>query len=59
MEELKNAIASALLERYGESTERGCYINGAWLSVDAISTLIFDVIDVHDHLFIDEETATY
>lgn len=59
MEELKNAITSALLERYGESTARGCYINGAWLSVEAITTLIFDVIDVHEHLFVDEENTTY
>ena len=58
MEELKNAIESALIERYGESTERGCYINGAWLSVDAITTLIFDVINTLDHVFIDEENAT-
>lgn len=59
MEELKNAIESALLERYGESTNRGCYINGAWLSVEAITMLIFDIINIYGHLFIDEENATY
>lgn len=59
MEELKTAIDSALFERYGENTSRGCYVNGAWLSVEAITTLIFDVIDVNNHLFIDEENTAY
>ena len=59
MEELKNAIESALVENYGEINSNGCYINGAWLSVESIALLIFDVINDNDHLFADEENATY
>ena len=33
-------IKEALKKRYGEITDRGCYVNGRWLSLDAILEII-------------------
>lgn len=59
MEELKNAIASALVEAYGDIDDKGANIRGRWISTSAIYTLICDVIDVNDSLFKDENLTNY
>ena len=36
----KREIIKAIIEHYGESTDRGCYINGKWLSIERIIEII-------------------
>lgn len=36
----KNEIIKAIIRYYGEITDRGCYVNGKWLSVEKIIEII-------------------
>ncbi len=36
----RDAIVKAIIDRYGEITDRGCRINGSWLSVSEIINII-------------------
>jgi hypothetical protein len=54
MEELKNAIEIALIKRYGEINDLGCYKNGAWISTETILNLICEIINENENLFIEE-----
>ena len=54
MEELKNAIETALIERYGKIDNLGCYNNGTRTSTEIIFNLICDIINKNEHLFIEE-----
>ena len=33
-------IIKSIIDYYGESTDRGCYINGKWLSIEQIIKII-------------------
>lgn len=36
----KNEIIKAIIKYYGEPSNRGCYINGKWFSLDKIIEII-------------------
>ena len=59
MEELKKAIAEALIEAYGDIDDRGANVRGRWLSTEAVYILISDVIAVNDNLFKNEDLVIY
>lgn len=33
-------IIKAIIEHYGEISDRGCYVNGKWLSIEKIIEII-------------------
>lgn len=33
-------IIKSIIDYYGESTDRGCYVNGKWLSIEKIIEII-------------------
>jgi hypothetical protein len=54
MEELKNAIETALIKKYGSIDNLGCYNNGSWISTEIVFNLICEIINENEHLFIEE-----
>jgi hypothetical protein len=54
MEELKNAIETALTKMYGGIDNFGCYKNGAWISTEIFFNLFCEIINENEHLFIEE-----
>jgi hypothetical protein len=36
----KREIIKEIIEYYGEPTDKGCYVNGQWLSVEKIIEII-------------------
>ena len=43
-ETLKDAIEDRLQEVFGSDFDSGCYINGEWLSVNAVLDIVLDEI---------------
>ncbi len=49
-EEIKKKILKRLHRAYGSDLNSGCYVNGKWLSVNAVVRIVLEELKLNDIL---------